>query len=139
MKRGFTLIELLIVIAIIVALAGALIPMFSTTKVTAQQAKVQADLDAVKSAAVMCHYDTGSWPVAGTAGAGLINSGGIANWSGPYVDRYATDPWGNPYRIIDGTAAPVTITAACYGSDNAVGGAGAATDFTLLIAPDRSK
>ena len=139
MKRGFTLIELLIVIAIIVALAGAMIPMFSTTRLTAQQARVQADLDSIKSASVMMHYDTGTWPPAGTTGLGVITSAGIANWTGPYLDQWANDPWGNGYRLINGGATPVTLTAACYGSDNAVGGTGAAADFTLLLTPDRNR
>ena len=139
MKRGFTLIELLIVIGIIVALAGAMIPMFTTTRVTAQQAKVQAELDAIKSACVMMHYDTGTWPVAGTAGAGLITSAGGANWTGPYLDEWATDPWGNFYRIIDTGTNPVVITAASWGGDNAASGTGVNQDFSYIVAPNRNR
>ena len=139
MKRGFTLIELLIVIAIIVALAGAMIPMFSTTRLTAMQASVQAELDAIKSACIMMHYDTGTWPVAGTYGTGIMTTAGGTNWTGPYLDSWLNDPWGFPYRIIDTGAAPIVVTAASWGGDNAVGGAGANTDFTVMITPTRAR
>ena len=139
MKGGFTLIELLIVIAIIVALAGAMIPMFSTTRLTAQQARVQAELDALKSAATMMHYDTGTWPTAGTYGSGLLTSQGGANWTGPYLDSWQNDPWGFPYRIIDTGAAPIVVTAASWGNDGASGGTGGAVDFSVMITPTRAR
>jgi len=140
MKRGFTLIELLIVIGIIVALAGAMIPMLTTTKLTAQQAKVQAELDAIKSACIMMHYDTGTWPVAGTSGAGLLTSAGGGNWTGPYLDTWAKDPWGYPYRIIDTGTNPPVISAACWGSNNATGGSlPSEADFSVLVAPNRNR
>ena len=138
MKRGFTLIELLIVIGIIVALAGAMIPMFATTKLTAQQAKVVAELDTIKSACVMMHYDTGTWPVAGQTGAGLITSAGGANWTGPYMDAWSSDPWNHLYRIID-TGSPPVITAACWGGDDALSGTGVNQDFSVLVAPNRNR
>jgi prepilin-type N-terminal cleavage/methylation domain-containing protein len=61
-RKGFTLIELIIVIALIAILAGAMVPMFRSNRLEAQQAKAMAELDAIKSAALMFHADTGTWP-----------------------------------------------------------------------------
>ena len=103
-RGGFTLIELLIVIAIIAILAGAMVPMFNVTREDARVAKAKAELDAIKTAAIMMHHDTGQWPPVGTDGTGLRTAGGIPNWNGPYIDPWATDPWGvNAYEIKDGT------------------------------------
>ena len=136
---GFTLIELILVIALIAILAGALVPIVRTSRVEAQQAKARSDLDAIKSACTLYHTDTSAWPAAGTTGAGLVATDSVANWNGPYVDEWRADPWGNPYRLINGTATPVTLSVSTLGSDNVAGGTGAATDLIILVTPDRSR
>ena len=137
--RGFTLIELLLVIALIAILAGGLVPIVQTSRVQAQQAKAVSDLDAIKSACSLYHTDTGAWPAAGTTGAGLIATDSVGNWNGPYLDAWRNDPWGNPYRLINGTGTPTPLSAASYGADNATGGTGANADTTLIITPDRNR
>lgn len=150
MKRsGFTLIELLIVVVIIGILAGALMPMFRQNRVAAQQARVRADLDAIKTASLMYHGDCGAgdWPPAGVAGIGITAvspscaAPPAGNWRGPYLDQWSNDPWNNPYRIIDVGVAPaaVVVTLWSYGADNAVGGAvgSANEDIPLRLTPDR--
>ena len=106
MKRGFTLLELLIVVTILAVLAGAMVPLFKSSKQDAQDAKTAADLDAIKSAAVMYHYDLASWPLVGNSGntTCLVNNtsaacSGLANWNGPYLANWEMDPWNNPYLI----------------------------------------
>ena len=101
---GFTLIELLIVIMILAVLAGAMIPVFRTTRLTAQQAKADADLDSIKTASIMYHFDTSQWPPIGNTGNGYITNGAAAdNWNGPYLDEWKNDPWSMPYVIYNGT------------------------------------
>jgi general secretion pathway protein G len=148
MKRGgFSLIELIIVIALIAILAGAMVPLFRTSRLEAQQAKVAAELDALKSAAMMFHNDTGAWPPGAAApgrqdGSGFITNTNpaTANWNGPYLDAWRADPWGNNYRLIEVTAGGITnLSVVTYGADNAAGGAGANADITLLITADRSR
>ena len=106
MKKGFTLLELIIVITILAVLAGAMIPLFSTTRRQAQDAKAMADLDAIKSASVMYHYDTRSWPQAGSSGfltCLVSNTGGgcpttAGGWSGPYLTDWTNDPYSGTTR-----------------------------------------
>ena len=152
MRKGFTLIELLIVIAIMAILAGAMLPMFRVNQLTAQQASVRADLDSIKTAAIMYHQDTGQWPPGAIApgditGADFVTDAApvTPNWAGPYLDQWGNDPWGTtaaprPYRMINGGAVPVTLSVASYGNNNAAGGvAGTADeDIILLITPNRA-
>ena len=146
-NRGFTLIELLIVIAIVAILAGAMVPMFRVNQLTAQQARAAADMDSIKTAAMMYNQDTSLWPVAGTISPaddrGLVNDPPVGNWAGPYMDEARMDPWGTTvtplwYTIVDtGAVNDEEVTLWTYGDDGAVGGTGADADIYLLITHDR--
>lgn len=131
MKRGFTLLELMVVVGIIAVLAGAMIPVFSTTREGARQARAIADADSIKSAALSYHYDTGEWPCPGNSGGltCLVTRGrdyclDLKGWNGPYLSDWTNDPWGYPYRVFDEVASK-TIWAQSIGpngvSDNCTG------------------
>lgn len=102
-KKAFTLIELLIVIAIAVIISAALVPLFSITKQDAKMAKASSELDAIRTACIHFHQDTGQWPTTdATSGADLLdNSRSLVDWEGPYLDGWADDPWGNPYALLE--------------------------------------
>lgn len=131
-KNGFTLIELLIVIAIVVILAGAMVPIINVTRQEARDAKARAELDSIKTASVMLNYDTGEWTPVGDAGVGLIESGGISGWEGPYLDAWANDPWGSPYEVFDSGTARYLQS---LGADNAEAGTGYDADIELILTP----
>ena len=138
MKKGFTLLELLIVITILAVLAGAMIPLFKSSKSDAQDAKAKADLDAIKSAAVMYKYDTTKWPQVGSAGntTCLVNNNGTncpdnvtGGWKGPYLTNWGNDPWSNPYQIY--ATAGNMLYAQSFGPDGNSTSCGAQCNTTL--------
>ena len=101
-KHGFTLIELLIVIAIAVIISGALVPLFSVTKQDAKFAKAKWELDVIKRACVVFHFDTEEWPFRLTGyGPELVtNIRNLPGWEGPYLDKWPIeDPWGGEYQL----------------------------------------
>ena len=103
MRNGFTLIELLIVIAIVTILAGAMVPIINITKENARITRASSELDAIKTAVYLLHFDTGEWPGQSWTGSGIVDTVGITNtgaWKGPYVDEWKLDPWGtNSYQV----------------------------------------
>lgn len=129
-NRGFTLIELIVVIAIILILAGSLLPIVSTSKEEAKQVKAEADLDVIRSAAYMLHSDTNAWPkadcVTGPFGGGscwdgqdlVEDTSGFPNWSGPYISVWQLDPWEYYYRVYDESLATSSkLFAQSFGPD----------------------
>lgn len=134
MRRGaFTLLELLIVIAIVAILAGAMIPMFNVNRETARQAKATAEADVIKTASMMMHHDTGSWPPASNTGTDFItDDSSFAGWNGPYLDAWQNDPWGTAYDVYD-PAATTERRVRSRGADLAVGGG---DDIDIIITPD---
>lgn len=89
MKKGFTLVELIIVMVILAALAGAVVPAFTANRAQAQTARMQSDMEAIKSAMYVFRADTGSFP----ASIAALNAG-----TTKYLDQGApTDPCGTAY------------------------------------------
>jgi general secretion pathway protein G len=110
MKKGFTLIELILVMVILAILAAAVMPIMNANRVQAQQAKIRADFDAIKSACFIYRADTGVWPA--TLGA-LTAAGGVAGYNGPYLDNAApADPCGTAYAYVAGAPSTIGLGAA---------------------------
>ena len=61
-KQAFTLIELLIVVAIIGILAAIAVPNFLNAQIRAKIARVEADLQAMKTAIEMYRLDNNAYP-----------------------------------------------------------------------------
>lgn len=84
-QRGFTLVELLIVVIILAILAAIVIPQFSSATVDAQEAALDSNLNALRSAIDLYRVQhngkfpgavaaTGATCTVGTAGTGAINT-----------------------------------------------------------------
>ena len=138
-KRAFTLIELLIVIAIIVILVSMSVPMFKRNQLMAQLARVTTDLNAIKTASIMLYSSTDEWPPTGNNGDGLINSTRINStnkWSGPYLEEWRNDPWGNAYIMYDHGTYPFRRYVKSLGPDKDDDGDSDEDDIRLLITPN---
>ena len=109
-RQGFTLVELIIVMVILAALAGAVVPAFSANRNQARQARIRADLEALKSAMYVYRSDTGIFPATIAA---LSAAGGVTGYNGPYLDMAAPiDPCGTAYAYVAGPPRTVSTGAA---------------------------
>lgn len=139
-KNAFTLIELLIVIAIVALLAGVMVPVFRTTRYDAQRAKTLADLEALKTALRMFHFDTGTWPIHIRWRESLLKNEDflgdpIPGWGGPYIDEFRDDPWGRRYTIWSGGTPPREFVVFSYGPHEGFG----PDDIRLIVTPDSER
>ena len=115
MKKGFTLVELIIVMIILAALAGAVIPAFSANKAAAQNARVRADLEAIKSAMYVYRADVGAFPLTMLALTDTTAANTLAGFAGPYLDvGTPPDPCGVSYTYTIGP--PRTVQRAATSS-----------------------
>lgn len=114
MRKAFTLVELIVVIAVIGILAAIVAPNAFKAIEKSKLARVESDSKSIKTAAFAMYADTGMWPgsnwaddaatdpLAGAApGDGFVTRGNNANmpatWDGPYLEKWAKNPWGGTY------------------------------------------
>ena len=113
-KKSFSLLELLIVIAILSVLAGAMIPLFRTSRQGAEVTKFIMLTETLNSAIGMFLFDTGVYP-AETSGSPLDCSDPDTRdlscdasafhpgWNGPYIGRPLVsddNPYGNTINLM---------------------------------------
>lgn len=126
-NSGFTLIEMIVVVAILVALAGILVPVVSSEMTSSKTGRAIADCNRIAAALNQYIKDTSFEPT-GNKGAntyhylysqGTIpssndfasgssttilrflskNDFGGTQWNGPYMQEIAADPWGRAYLV----------------------------------------
>ena len=106
-QQGFTLVELLVVIAIIAVLAAVVTPNVFKALDKSKVSAAIAEYDAIKTAVITYHADTGVWPAAGSDLVSLSsnnkdsNNEIISNWDGPYLDSFPEkNTWGGDISLL---------------------------------------
>jgi general secretion pathway protein G len=135
-RRGFTVVEMIVVIAILVSVAGIMIPVVSSQLEDARRGRALGDMRRIAAGINRYVKDTGAFPVGDAAartpfhwlfGAGELPQGNVLDdgpstaierfltrndfgggkWRGPYVPDVAADPWGHAYLVnVQGYYAP---------------------------------
>ena len=97
--------ELVIVVTIIIALAGVVLPRVTAVQERARVARAASDLKGMKRAVELLALDLGVYPTTTNAGGdpGLLSNDRvpasiIAAWRGPYLDHLPdVNAWGGEY------------------------------------------
>lgn len=108
-RAGFTLVEVLVVMAILVLLAGLVVPRILGSKKKANIQSVTTQIGGFKSALERYALDMDTFPSTEQGLDALISepdadedgtSGGRSKWDGSYLnsDELPEDPWGNKYQ-----------------------------------------
>lgn len=90
-NHGFTLIEVMVVVVILGILAAVIVPKVMDRPDTARLVKAKTDIRAIESALNLYRLDNFNYPSTDEGLEALVPK---------YIDRMATDPWGNPYLYL---------------------------------------
>jgi len=100
-RRGFTLIELLLVLVILLALAGIIIPNLAGRSKQANTTAARVEFENIQTALRMFEIDCGRYPTLSEGLNALVEQPSDVqdeDWKGPYLERgVPKDPWGNEY------------------------------------------
>jgi len=97
---GFTLIEMMLVVIIIGTLIAMVVPRFVGRGEQAKVAAAKADIRSnIATGLKLYELDNGNFPSSDEGlGALIAGPSSAGNWSGPYLERSPTDPWGREYK-----------------------------------------
>ncbi|MDA1045187.1 MAG: type II secretion system major pseudopilin GspG [Verrucomicrobia bacterium] len=96
-RSGFTLIELMVVVVIIAALAGMVLPRVLPASTEAKVNISKGDMASISVAIKMFRLHNDHYP---SSLIDLVKPGSVKNWKGPYLDKVEMpkDPWRNEYQ-----------------------------------------
>jgi len=104
LKSGFTLIELMIVVMILAALAGMVLPRLMDRTDDARSNIALGEIAAISTALKFYRLDMGEYPTNEQGLQALMQDPGgsgnrrLGTWKGPYLEKEPVDPWGRPYQ-----------------------------------------
>lgn len=98
-NRGFTLIEMMIVVIIIAALAGMVVPRLIGRSEDAKKKIARADVATLSTALNLFRLDNERYPSNAEGLDALLRKPANSGATGePYIEKRAIDPWKRPYR-----------------------------------------
>lgn len=99
-QSGFTLIELMIVVIIMAALAGMVLPRLLDRADDAKINISRGEIAAITTALGFYKLDNGRFPSDEDGGINALQNkpGNAEHWKGPYLEREPKDPWGRLYQ-----------------------------------------
>ena len=98
-RAGFTLIELLLVLVILAVLAAVVVPQFTGSGEKARLTRAATDISTLDGALDRFELDAGRFPTTEEGLNALVQApSNVKAWSGPYIKKIPSDPWGNPYQ-----------------------------------------
>jgi len=93
---GFTLIELMVVVIIIAALAGMVLPHVLPASEEAKKKIARGDIANISMALKMYRLHNGKYP-ASSQGLDVLTAADPKYGGEPYLESAPVDPWGNKY------------------------------------------
>ncbi len=98
-QSGFTLIEIMVVVIIIAALAGMVVPRLWPVSDDAKRSIASADIASISTGIRLFRFHCDRFPTTEEGlGALLVSPGSLTSWKGPYLERKPLDPWKRPYQ-----------------------------------------
>ncbi|MBL8890333.1 MAG: type II secretion system major pseudopilin GspG [Planctomycetaceae bacterium] len=101
-RHGFSLVELMIVLAILVLLAGLVLPRLLGQQNKADIKATQTQINSFKQALQNYAIDVRTYPDTESGLKALVakpeNEQQARKWDGSYIEEIPVDPWGNAYN-----------------------------------------
>jgi general secretion pathway protein G len=99
LNDGFTLIELMVVVIIIVALAGMVLPRVITRGEEAKKDIAKGGIAGITTGLRLYRLDNDRYPTSDEGLDALMTKPSSArNWKGPYLENKPFDPWKRKYE-----------------------------------------
>jgi prepilin-type N-terminal cleavage/methylation domain-containing protein len=121
-RKGFTLVEVMVVVMIISMLLSVATPQFVRANLKAREARLKADLKAVRDAQEIAFNDIGLYPWPWQLDKAVLTDltgfpGGLAQGQSWYSQTIDTGKWKGPYLKKYPSANPINGVAYSYDSN----------------------